>query len=92
MKKTIRSSRMRMLAARTPGPCHLCGGMELELPGERWVADHLLPQALGGGDVELNLAKAHSFCNEVRGARPLTAATYDLVQRRRRQEIAIELG
>lgn len=88
----MRDRALRKRVAEAPGPCHLCGEVDLRLAGEHWVADHLLERASGGVDSEQNLGKAHSTCNKWRGDRPLTDALRGEVARRRRVEIFIELG
>lgn len=71
------------------GPCHLCGGWWLELPGETWVADHILPTSRGGLSTIENLAKAHSTCNGWRGSKLLSPALLAQIAKRRRLELRL---
>lgn len=88
----MRNKALREAVIAKGGGCHLCGGIALQLPGEHWVADHLVPVADGGQEVATNLAKAHSTCNKWRGAKPLSEAERARVAKRRRLELFIELG
>jgi 5-methylcytosine-specific restriction endonuclease McrA len=47
--------------------CHLCG--QGTRPGDPFVADHIIPRALGGPDTLDNLAPAHRSCNGRKSAK-----------------------
>jgi 5-methylcytosine-specific restriction endonuclease McrA len=57
----------RMVEAATY--CYLCGDGPRD--GDPFVADHVLPRALGGPDTLDNLAPAHRSCNGRKSARPV---------------------
>lgn len=70
--------------------CHLCGGTTLQLEGEGWAVDHLVPRAMGGDHSRANLRKAHSTCNKWRGSRPLSMGLYDRIHKRRQVELYVQ--
>lgn len=88
----MRDEAMRRAVAASPGACHLCGDDQLRLEGERWCADHVVPQARGGKEEIDNMRKAHSTCNEWRGSRSLTSALQRGLALRRRLEIRLAYG
>jgi 5-methylcytosine-specific restriction endonuclease McrA len=47
--------------------CYLCG--DGPRPGDPFVADHVIPGALGGPDTLDNLAPAHRSCNGRKSAK-----------------------
>jgi 5-methylcytosine-specific restriction endonuclease McrA len=90
MGKPIKVSRATYAEVLREPRCHLCGHTLLELEGETWVVDHLVPRSLGGCDHRSNLRKAHSTCNRWRGDKALTEALYDHVAKRRRVALFVE--
>lgn len=76
-RKKLKQERRRSLTEeeradafkKTGGNCHLCGGDisesgDGELPKEyRFVVDHIVPKAVGGGDSRDNYLAAHGLCN-----------------------------
>lgn len=55
------SRRRREVFERSEGRCHYCRAT-LALDG-KWHVEHMLPQALGGGDSPINLVAACPACN-----------------------------
>lgn len=47
------------------GKCHLCGE-KIDGTKERWDLEHLIPLAIGGEDIESNVAPAHVSCHKVK--------------------------
>jgi len=81
---------LRKKITSTPGPCHLCGDDQLRLEGERWAADHLIPQCFGGEESEANMRKAHSTCNQWRGSKRMSEGLLQHIGSRRRLELLVE--
>lgn len=52
--------------ARDGGVCHICGGL---VNPESWHVDHVVPLARGGEHSRTNVAVAHPFCNQSKGAK-----------------------
>lgn len=90
MTRKPMSSRLRKAVLQQPC-CHLCGGVVLQLLGERWVVDHLVPVRWGGTDEPHNLAKAHSTCNAWRSDKKLTPDLLATIRKRRRVELFVEM-
>ena len=70
--------------------CCLCGGGKLEIEGETWVVDHVLPRSRCGGDDRSNLHKAHSTCNGWRSDKPITTLMVAKIVRRRAVELYVQ--
>ncbi|MCD2145022.1 HNH endonuclease [Gordonia paraffinivorans] len=86
-RNTALRDKNRKRIARGKPPCHICGGnIDYNLPHthpQSYALDHIVPLARGGTDDLSNLAAAHRFCNESKGARMPATTTSQQQQRGR---------
>lgn len=71
--------------------CWICGGTKLEIEGETWVVDHVIPLSRGGADERHNMRKAHgNTCNAWKSDRILDERLRQQIARRRRVELFVQ--
>jgi hypothetical protein len=63
-RRSLRRDEREIILRKTKGRCHICGG--LIDASSYWEADHVLQQAVGGGNELDNYLAAHGLCNTIR--------------------------
>ena len=87
-KKLLKRRRWRIKLSEAQGHrCCYCGIPLIDAPRQQNSAtlEHVIPEAAGGWDGDINLVVACKFCNEGRGTM-LAASCFDLVVKLGREE------